>query len=648
MFISRLLKQPETTYWPTELEVAGLCWAVAKVRHMIEASRNPTIVYTDHGAAIQIATQTSMNTTSSVRLNNRHIRSSEYLSRFRLQVRYKPGKLNIVPDALSRLERTPAVIELAYPISIINIHPEFLQRVKEAYQKDFRCVKLIEILQNNKTQGENAVVLPFDISQGILFARPDERHDRKRPVIPKGLTEEFFNYAHDQIGHVGYNRVHERICANFYIFGISKLLKKYLWHCRECRVNATPRHRPFGSLQPISSPPSLFHTISIDFILALPKSIPDKHDSAMSVTDKFSKATTLIPGKTTWSAGQWGNALVKHLLMILWGIPTAIISDRDRKFVSDLWRTMWANLGVRLLFSTAWHPQTDGASERTNQQIEICFRYFVGSLESPERWPEICPNVAAALSNSSSRGTGLPATVLMYGQRIREPIDIAADALINIEGDYLDNEQHLPIRAASEPINYTTSLAFPVEPHRDQNYRPVIIEAIDAIKFAAMYTKHYYDKRHKPIFFKPGQYVSLRLHRGYQVPGLKNRNSKIEQQFAGPFKILERIGRLAYRLELPQSMRRVHPVISVAHLEPAPDPSEDPFDRPFKQHVIHDLTPERLLRKRELRRRGGGVMTEYLVRFTGRTVEYDQWMLDKMLPLRLIEAFEQRSLQIET
>ncbi|KAI1005181.1 hypothetical protein K3495_g3036 [Podosphaera aphanis] len=218
-----------------------------------------------------------------------------------------------------------------------------------------------------------------------------------------------------------------------------------------------------------------------------------------------------------------------------------------------------------------------------------------------------------------------------------EPIDIAADALINLEGDYLDNEQHLPIRAASEPINNTTSLAFPVDPHRDQNYRPAIIEAIDVIKFAAMYTKQYYDKRHKPIFFKPGQYVSLRLHRGYQAPGLKDRNSKIEQHFAGPFKILERIGRLAYRLELPQSMRRVHPVISVAYLEPAPDPSEYPFDRPFKQHIIHDLTPERLLSKRELRSRGGGVVTEYLVRFTGRTVECDQWMMDKMVPSRLID-----------
>ena len=96
------------------------------------------------------------------------------------------------------------------------------------------------------------------------------------------------------------------------------------------------------------------------------------------------------------------------------------------------------------------------------------------------------------------------------------------------------------------------------------------------------------------------------------------------------------------------SHNSTHPVISVAHLEPAPDPSEVPFDRPFKQHVIHDPTPERLLRKRELRRRGGGVMTEYLVKFTGRTVEYDQWMLDKMVLSRLIEAFEQRSLQIET
>lgn len=106
MFLSRLIKKNEMNYWPTELEVACCCWVISKIRHMIETTKLPTIIYTDHSATVQIATQTSMTTTTSlVRLNQRHQRSSQYLSTFRLEIRHKPGKHNIVPDALSRLEQ---------------------------------------------------------------------------------------------------------------------------------------------------------------------------------------------------------------------------------------------------------------------------------------------------------------------------------------------------------------------------------------------------------------------------------------------------------------------------------------------------------------------------------------------------------------
>lgn len=221
----------------------------------------------------------------------------------------------------------------------------------------------------------------------------------------------------------------------------------------------------------------------------------------------------------------------------------------------------------------------------------------------------------------------------MFGSRIKEAIDIASDALIDLGEDHVQNPG--PARHASEPLYQS---AFPVQ----ADYRPAQVDAADAIKFAAMYMKNSYDAKHKPIFFKVGDFVSLRLHRGYNVPGIQGRNTKIEQQFAGPFRILERIGRLAYRIELPPAMK-IHPVISVAHLEPCPDPAKDPFGRPFAQNIILDPEPEKILNKRTLRRRGGGLMTEYLIRFTGRPVEYDQWMLDRNVPERLRTDFEART-----
>lgn len=103
LFLSRLLTGTETRYWPTELEIAGIVWVVKKIRHMIEAAKSTTIIYTDHSAAVSIVRQTSLNTTAVEKLNLRLVRVSEHLQRFRLDVRYKPGKTNTISNALSRL-----------------------------------------------------------------------------------------------------------------------------------------------------------------------------------------------------------------------------------------------------------------------------------------------------------------------------------------------------------------------------------------------------------------------------------------------------------------------------------------------------------------------------------------------------------------
>ncbi len=95
----------------------------------------------------------------------------------------------------------------------------------------------------------------------------------------------------------------------------------------------------------------------------------------MSVTCKTSRKVTLIPGKNTWTAAEWAIKLLRRLHKLDWGIPKAIISDRDRKFTKELWQTLFEKLGVGLMYSTAYHPQTDGSSERTNQTVEIVLRF---------------------------------------------------------------------------------------------------------------------------------------------------------------------------------------------------------------------------------------------------------------------------------
>ncbi len=103
-FLSRLLAPAERNYWPTKLEIAGFVWVVKKVRHIIESSKSNVVIQTDYSAILDILQQSSVtSTTSTMRLNLRLVRASQFLQQFKLDIRHKPGKEHIIPDALSRL-----------------------------------------------------------------------------------------------------------------------------------------------------------------------------------------------------------------------------------------------------------------------------------------------------------------------------------------------------------------------------------------------------------------------------------------------------------------------------------------------------------------------------------------------------------------
>lgn len=104
----------------------------------------------------------------------------------------------------------------------------------------------------------------------------------------------------------------------------------------------------------------------------------------MTITCKTSKAKLFIAGKSTEDAVAWAKKLISTLLTANWGIPRQIISDRDRKFLAQMWRTIFHEMNTSLLYSTAYHPQTDGQSERTNQTTEIKLRYLLLNLEDAQ------------------------------------------------------------------------------------------------------------------------------------------------------------------------------------------------------------------------------------------------------------------------
>lgn len=376
-----------------------------------------------------------------MRLNLQLVRASQFLQQFKLDVRHKPGKEHIIPDALSRLasanvgQADPSYSELdalfTYNTTLVEICPELISRILAGYEADNYWSRLHRQVQANEDLGADKASLPFvlgstpptdadlyltprpegeaevlpspQVSRSLSVEPPQSDNTNGLPppdktkllyhvnrltgvhrlYIPPSVAPDILAIAHEE-GHPGFSRCYQIIVRSWFIRGLTKLLRSFIRHCPQCLALQTRRHPPYGSLQPIQSSPVPFFTLTLDFVLALPLT-KEKFNAIMSVTCKFSKRVTLIKGANTWSAEDWAHAFLKRLDLIDWGLPGELITDRDPKFLSRFWKALFTRLGVNLLYNTAYHPQTDGSSERTNQTVEIALRFFIHAMENPSR-----------------------------------------------------------------------------------------------------------------------------------------------------------------------------------------------------------------------------------------------------------------------
>ena len=619
LFLSRLLTSAETRYWSIELEIAGIVWVLKKVRHIIEASDQSItiIIYIDHGAALGIAKQTSLSTSFTDKLNLRLVRASDYIQRFNLDIRHKFGKQHIVSDALFRLvsDNINALdhdgeLDALFTVSLVEMDSDFKQRILDGYKLDLNWQRISEQLDVNEGS-EIAAKLPFYRGEdGLIFRSDgfiigDHVYESRRFCISHSVVKDILQLAHDEGGHPGYVKCFERLTSSWYIRGLFRYLRDYLKHCSKCQVYQTRRHAPYGFMQPILTSAVPFHIITIDFILALPTSI-DGFDTIMSVSDKFIKRVQTVLGKKTWTAAQWGMALLDQLDIADWGLSKAIIFDRDRKFLSDMWSAVFKKLGVKLLYSIAFHSQIDGQFERMNQLLEIALRYHMATMEDPTEWPKVLPRIQRHINNSVSSTTGKSPNETAYGFTPVQAADLWKSATV---------------RSAEASFGEATFSAA----------ARARVEVADFIAFAQMETKRHYDEKHKPMHMREGDYALIRLHKGYDISFTTILGPKYSQQYVGPFRVLKRVGRLAYRLDL-SSHWRIHPVLFIAQLEPASASHTDPFQRPEPDHSesvfvegdianVKSFEVERLIDRRQIKRRG----LEYLVRWRGYGPEDDQW-----------------------
>lgn len=579
LYISRDLSDAETRYWATELEAGALVWALTKLPQYFDDG-NFTVV-TDH-TALKSALQTKTKGRRSARLDEWSMFLSKYLPR--MNIMHRPGKTHQNADGLSRL---PTSSNDAYPVVLLNADDEFRSTIRESLPSDPHFGKLYKKIQDQVDETRNSETGPktvyqsyrLDLDSGLLYFVNKPEPDRI--CIPANLQLQLFQFAHDNHAHGGINRSLNRIRRSAYIPKLKKHLQTYIDGCPACQLSKPSRQLPYGQLHPIETHKEPLAELSMDFIVGLPVT-PEGFNCLATVTDRFSKYIRLIPGKETWGAKEWADEYY-HQIFRYWGLPARIITDRDPRFTSNFWTCLFEKSGVKLGLTTAYKPSSNGQDERTNQTVETAIRcLLVGKYE--ENWARLVSEVEYALNTAENASTSVTPFELLYGVKPREMLEP-----LTVSSKEDDN--------AVDFLNQRNQL-------RNEVY--------DCIKLAQAKMALRFDEKHRPPDLTGSVYLKLAKpgHPGYHVPQASSLSSKK----VGPFRIVQKVSSLAYKLELPETMR-IHDVVSIVHLEQA---TPDPYGRVIPPPPPLVMEGEDLyVVEKIIRRETRGRETGYVIKWKG-------------------------------
>lgn len=327
-------------------------------------------------------------------------------------------------------------------------------------------------------------------------------------------------------------------------------VQKFVTGCPACQDAKTRRSAAPGPLHSLIPPNRAFATVGIDWILGLPQS--GGYDALMVIICHFTKLVTIVPTTKAYDAQSSADNFFNNVVRKGW-VPDKFVCNRDAKFMSRFRQRICFRLCTKQARSTAYHSQTNGATERTHQTIETALQAYT-QAQGTEWLPHI-PMVELAFNSTKSAATGFTPFELIYIQ----PLDIM--------------QRLLNLAATSAPVakEEITADAFV------QKAIERLSVAREALQLSAALVKRNYDRRHtqrQP--YAVGEFVALRLN---DHPLSVLRRTKVNRRKLGPFQIVEVLANgQAVRLDLPSSIH-IHPLVSVQYVERTTDPANDPSAR---------------------------------------------------------------------
>src|SRR4029077_11909890 len=218
------------------------------------------------------------------------------------------------------------------------------------------------------------------------------------------LRLRILRYKHDHplSGHFGQNRTLELVRREYTWPGIRTFVKDYVSSCTSCARAKIPRHKPYGLLKQLPIPERPWNSISMDFIEQLPPS--SGFTSILVVVDRLSKQCVFVPTHDTITSPELAKLFLLHVFS-KHGVPSHITSDRGSEFVSHFFRSLGKALDIRLHFTSGYHPEGDGQTERMNQTLEQYLRIY--SNYQQDNRAELLPLAEFAYNNAPSATTGV-------------------------------------------------------------------------------------------------------------------------------------------------------------------------------------------------------------------------------------------------
>ena len=239
--------------------MVGIIWVIKKIRYLIEAVIIKIIViYINYSVVIDIVRQNNINITFIEKFNLRLIRVLKYLQRFRIELKHKFGKVNIILDVLSRLInrfsdrfKTDSFLILnvvdSFSINVITVNEIFRNRVIKGYQNKSRWIKIVVIVKINTELEKNVVRLSYKFINDLLYF-DDPKRGIRLCVSIKTLEHEIFKLIYNEMEYSGYARIYEKLIRGFYIFNIFIKFHEYLRYCSYCQLYQILKHKFYGSL----------------------------------------------------------------------------------------------------------------------------------------------------------------------------------------------------------------------------------------------------------------------------------------------------------------------------------------------------------------------------------------------------------------